>query len=166
MSLDLSKLEEMKRRGSSIICRCPACAESGGDRNGNHLKIRDDGKFSCVIYPGEEGKAHRKRIYALAGIKDNTEEYANVPKKTFEVKKPALPPDHGKVIQKDILGRLGHIETTYAREVLESSLPKESDNTQKKCDVTVPAVPVSISERYKQTVPIQKEEQEEIDFNA
>jgi hypothetical protein len=28
-----------------------------------------DGRFACVVNPGKEGAAHRKRIFALVGSK-------------------------------------------------------------------------------------------------
>lgn len=45
--------------------RCPACAEDGRDRAGNHLRITADGRFGCCVHP-KDGD-HRKRIFALAG---------------------------------------------------------------------------------------------------
>jgi DNA polymerase-1 len=67
MSLDLSLLENVHERGSRIIARCPACAEHGHDEKGDHLVIMANGRFGCVVCPGEAGKGHRKRIHALAG---------------------------------------------------------------------------------------------------
>jgi hypothetical protein len=71
--IDETKLEKVKRKGDGrIIARCPACAEDGSDKSGNHLFIGADGKFGCVLYPKEQGEDHRKRIFALAGIKSGT----------------------------------------------------------------------------------------------
>lgn len=72
MSLDLSKLERVRHRGRKTVARCPACAESEHDHRGEHLVINEDGKFGCVIYPGNssEAKAHRKQIFALCGIRE------------------------------------------------------------------------------------------------
>jgi hypothetical protein len=71
--IDETKIEKVKRKGDGrIIARCPACAETGGDKSGNHLFIGTDGKFGCVLYPKEQGEDHRKRIFALAGIKSGT----------------------------------------------------------------------------------------------
>lgn len=67
MSLHLSRLEKVRERNGKTIARCPACAESGGDRKGVHLFIMADGKFGCVANPGEGGKSHRQRIFALVG---------------------------------------------------------------------------------------------------
>ena len=68
--LDESRLENIVRRGERIVCRCPACFEEGHDKSGNHLSVFASGAFACVQFPGEAGKDHRKRIFALVGIKD------------------------------------------------------------------------------------------------
>ena len=69
MSLDISKLQNVCSRGKKIIARCPACAESGHDRRGKHLVIDAEGRFACVVYPGDsaDAKEHRKRIFSLCG---------------------------------------------------------------------------------------------------
>lgn len=67
MSLDRSKLQNIREQGKKTIARCPACEEEGRDKTGNHLVIMSDGHFGCVVYSGESGKEHRKRIFALAG---------------------------------------------------------------------------------------------------
>jgi 5S rRNA maturation endonuclease (ribonuclease M5) len=68
MSLDLSKLEKVNKKGDKIIARCPACWESGADETGDHLVIMPSGKFGCCINEGDH--AHRKRIFELAGVKE------------------------------------------------------------------------------------------------
>jgi hypothetical protein len=72
MSLDISKLEHVRGRGKKTIARCPACAEAGEDRKGEHLLINEDGSFGCIIHPGNspEAKAHRKQIFALCGDRE------------------------------------------------------------------------------------------------
>jgi hypothetical protein len=68
MGLDLRKITKVRRLGDgSIVARCPACAEAGQDRDGNHLVIYPDGRFGCVVFPGEAGVLHRKAIWAKAG---------------------------------------------------------------------------------------------------
>ena len=68
MSLNLNKLEKVRKLESGIVqARCPACAEGGADRAGNHLRIQADGRFGCCVHP-KDGD-HRKRIFALAGEK-------------------------------------------------------------------------------------------------
>ena len=72
MSLDISKLENVRKRGGKVIARCPACAEAGHDQKGEHLVINADGRFGCVVYPGDsaDAKEHRKRIFALCGDRE------------------------------------------------------------------------------------------------
>ena len=68
MSLDVAKLEKVRELAGGIVqARCPACAESGNDRSGEHLRIYPDGKFGCCVHP-KDGE-HRKRIWALAGVR-------------------------------------------------------------------------------------------------
>jgi len=70
MSLDLTKLEKVvELTGGAKRARCPACAEGGNDKAGEHLRIYPDGKFGCCVFPGD--REHRKRIFALVG--DRTE---------------------------------------------------------------------------------------------
>jgi len=65
--LDPAKLENVRHRGAKIEARCPACAELGADKTGNHLFIAEAGKFGCIAAPGPDGSAHRKLIWKLAG---------------------------------------------------------------------------------------------------
>ena len=68
MSLDAAKLENVRELAGGIVqARCPACAEDGHDRTGEHLRIYPDGRFGCCVHPKD--KEHRKRIFALAGRK-------------------------------------------------------------------------------------------------
>lgn len=69
--LDPARLEKVRQIGTKIIARCPACAENGGDRRGNHLAILPSGKFACAAYPGDSD--HRSRIFALVGVRGNRE---------------------------------------------------------------------------------------------
>ena len=131
MGLDISKLEKVKRRGSSTIARCPACAEAGADRKGEHLMINDAGQFGCVLFPGQSGQQHRQRIFELAGVKET-------PGKSFEVRKPRSSTLGAQVIQKDILGHLGRISSTHARKSFESPL---NEKEYKEPIGSVPSVP-------------------------
>jgi len=116
MGLDISRLEKVRQHGPNTIARCPACAEAGNDRKGEHLFINAKGQFGCVLNPGPEGSTHRKRIFELVGINGND----------FEVR-PAPPSATGvSVIQKDVLGHLGRFSQTHARKNFE--LPKGEDN--------------------------------------
>jgi hypothetical protein len=66
MSLNIDRLEKVVRLANGgTQARCPACAETGGDRKGEHLRISPEGKFGCCVFPGD--REHRKRIFALAG---------------------------------------------------------------------------------------------------
>jgi hypothetical protein len=68
MSLDVAKLEKVRELAGGIVqARCPACAEGGNDRTGEHLRIYPDGRFGCCVHPKDS--EHRKRIWALAGCK-------------------------------------------------------------------------------------------------
>jgi putative DNA primase/helicase len=71
--LDLARIENVKQRGKKHTARCPACAEEGRDKSGDHLVIQPDGRFGCAVHGGIEGHAHRRRIYELAGQASGTE---------------------------------------------------------------------------------------------
>jgi hypothetical protein len=66
MSLDLARLENVRKRIGKIVARCPACAEQDHDQKGEHLVIFPNGSFACVANPGTEGHKHRQRIFTLA----------------------------------------------------------------------------------------------------
>jgi hypothetical protein len=134
MGLDISKLEKVKRRGLNTIARCPACAESGDDRKGEHLFINDAGQFGCVLFPGQDGQQHRQRIFELAGVKETQG-------KSFEVRKPLSAPAGVSVIQKDILGHLGRIPSTHARKSFESHPSVKEYKAQEEPTDSVPSVP-------------------------
>lgn len=65
MSLDASKLENVKRTGDNIQAACPACRAAGSDKSGDHLRIYADGSYGCAANP-KDG-LHNKEIYRLAG---------------------------------------------------------------------------------------------------
>ena len=68
MSLDAAKLDKVRELAGGIVqARCPACAEGGGDRKGEHLRIYPDGRYGCCVHP-KDGE-HRKQIFALAGVR-------------------------------------------------------------------------------------------------
>lgn len=146
MGLDLNKLEKAKRKGSNIIAQCPACAETGGDRKGEHLFITDKGQFGCVLYPGQNGRQHRQRIFELAGAK-------KIIDKAFEIKRP-LSFSHTEriVIQKDILGHLGHIQSTHARKNLKNPICKNKANAEESFTAPVPNVPRTESKKQNDTI--------------
>ena len=65
MPIDISKLEKVKRLTTKVIARCPACAEIGRDKSGEHLIVWPNGAFACVAFMGD--KDHRRQIARLAG---------------------------------------------------------------------------------------------------
>ena len=68
MSLDVRKLTVSRRlEGGTVVARCPACAAVGQDRSGEHLVVYPDGRFGCVVHPGEAGWLHRKMIWEAVG---------------------------------------------------------------------------------------------------
>ena len=67
MGLDLTKLKNVCAGREKTVARCPACAEEGHDNKGDHLAIFPDGRFACVVHPGESGHDHRSRIAQLVG---------------------------------------------------------------------------------------------------
>ena len=67
-SIDITRLEKVRRTGAKITARCPACQATGNDRQGNHFFLNAaDGKFGCGAFPGDT--EHRREIFALVGIK-------------------------------------------------------------------------------------------------
>lgn len=132
MGLDLAQLECVKHQGKKIIARCPACAEAGNDRKGEHLFIEPGGRFGCVVYPGAEGHQHRQRIFELIGIKSSGD-------KGFTIRKPSGCNSKDNVIQKDILGRLGRMPMTHARKEKQTNEPEII--IPKETKPSVPAVP-------------------------
>ena len=67
MSLDIDRLQGVRRKIGKITAQCPACLETGHDNKGNHLFIMPDGRFGCIMNQGSSGRPHRQRIFALAG---------------------------------------------------------------------------------------------------
>jgi hypothetical protein len=66
VSLDINKLEKVRKLANGVMqARCPACAEGGSDKTGEHLRIYADGRYGCCVHPKDT--QHRKRIFALAG---------------------------------------------------------------------------------------------------
>ena len=65
----LDRLENVRTTSGKTTARCPACAEAGGDRAGDHLVLLASGKFGCVNHPGPQGRVHRQRVFELVGEK-------------------------------------------------------------------------------------------------
>jgi hypothetical protein len=97
VSLDLTKLQKVRELGGGgVQAQCPACAEAGQDRKGEHLRISPEGKFGCCVFPGD--REHRSRIFALAG------EHGP---KAIKVRLAAA--KTAEAVQLDLLGRLGRV---------------------------------------------------------
>jgi hypothetical protein len=65
--IDIARLEKVRRTGTKIVARCPACAAAGGDRTGDHFYLDTaTGKFGCGACPG--ASEHRREIFRLVGI--------------------------------------------------------------------------------------------------
>ena len=74
--LQLNLVGNLRKQSSGFVGRCPACHEAGQDKGGNHLIIWNDGRFACVCHPGYSGSQHRKRIFAIIGIKQQKHTFA------------------------------------------------------------------------------------------
>lgn len=111
MSLDLSRLENVRQRGDKTVARCPACAEENRDTKGEHLVIYQDGRFGCVANPGAAGKSHRQRIFALAGEPHCRSRGACM----VRVRRPAASNLQQVAGLLDGIGRFGRVALTYAR---------------------------------------------------
>ncbi len=104
MSLDLSQLQCLAETGDGgQQARCPACAELGHDRKGEHLRIYADGRFGCCVHPKD--REHRKRIFALAG--DRQPQTIRVKMVQTKTRAP---------IQSGVLGRLGRLFESQTEE--------------------------------------------------
>jgi hypothetical protein len=100
MSLNLQKLEKARKLAGGVVqARCPACAEGGNDRTGEHLRVYPDGKFGCCVHPKD--RDHRKRIFALAGVRERQ-----------DIRVKVATPQVAKIIQPEVLGRLGRVFAT------------------------------------------------------
>src|SRR6185503_19510994 len=110
MSLDKKKLQNLRELANGgVQARCPACAETGQDRKGEHLRISPEGKFGCCVFPGDQ--KHRSRIFALAG-----EHRPKAIKVRVATAKTAEP------LQLDLLGRLGRVFSTPTESLLSDSV--------------------------------------------
>ena len=124
MSLCISKLQNVRHLANGAVeARCPACAENGHDRTGEHLWIKPDGRFGCCANP-KDGD-HRKRIFALVG--DSAPKAIRV--KPAAVKVATAPTLAG------ILGRLGRVfgsanETADASRTPRTAELKSNENEQ------------------------------------
>lgn len=116
MALCLDKLECVHRTGDKTVARCPACAEAGHDLSGNHLVIDTQGRFSCVVNPGPTGRAHRQRIFQLAGGKTLGVLVVHPADRNPPIR-PIIP---------DVMGRLGRQELPLTYNHQNNEIEKES----------------------------------------
>jgi hypothetical protein len=128
MSLNLSKLEKVRHLvNGGVEARCPACAEEGGDRKGEHLLIKADGRFGCCAHAND--REHRQRIFTLAG---------DTGPRSIQVRTPAVKVA-GAVIQSGVLGRLGRV---FASPAKAATTPDASDGVggvwQERAEVRTP----------------------------
>jgi hypothetical protein len=114
MSLDISKLENVCVRGDKTIARCPACAEAGHDQKGEHLFTHADGRFGCVVYPGDsaDAKEHRKRIFALCGDREIKPLILHSPS-VGRLGRVNQSQSTGHPLKTGLLGRLGRVFQTH-----------------------------------------------------
>jgi hypothetical protein len=107
MSLDVNQLEKVRRLGGNLIqARCPACAEEGGDKAGEHLRIQADGRFGCCVHP-KDGE-HRRRIFALVGDRSP---------RAFTIRVAHMQPRESRAmsIRSSLSGRGGTVGTAVTR---------------------------------------------------
>jgi hypothetical protein len=115
MSLDVKRLEKVRvLSNGSVQSRCPACAETGADGKGEHLRIYPDGRFGCCVHPKD--REHRRRVHALAG--DNRP-------RVIEVRVAAV--KSGNSVVSGILGRLGRLFTSPTGTGTTTTVPDASD---------------------------------------
>jgi hypothetical protein len=70
--LDITRLENVCRRGDKITAACPACRAEGSDKKGNHLFYNEKTEvYGCAKYQGDS--EHRKAIWAQVGIPNHRE---------------------------------------------------------------------------------------------
>lgn len=68
LSIDITRLEKVRERGTKLQARCPACAADGADRRGEHFFANlERGAWGCAARPGDT--EHRRSIFALIGVK-------------------------------------------------------------------------------------------------
>ena len=145
MSLDISNLENVRVRGDKTTARCPACAEVGHDQKGEHLFINANGRFGCVVYPGNaiEAKGHRKRIFALCGDREMKPLLLRRMEDRAASGRLGRPfQSHSEVapIKTGLLGCLGRVFETHARRGAETQTSDFALAKQNEFTIGVPAV--------------------------
>ena len=83
--LDITRLENVCRRGDKITAACPACRAEGSDKKGDHLFYNEKTEvYGCAKYQGDS--EHRKAIWAHVGI-PNHREYTPEEKRRWKMAK-------------------------------------------------------------------------------
>lgn len=129
MRLSLKTLEDVRNVGAGAYkARCPACAEDGGDRKAEHLRVFANGNFGCCANPRD--RDHRQRIIELAG-----RQQSGLAIRPFS--NPADSP--GRSIRTEVLRGYGTDGTPKS----EPKKPTEKDHngSLKSFEESVPAVP-------------------------
>jgi hypothetical protein len=147
MSLEVSKLENVRVRGGKTIGRCPACAEAGHDQKGEHLVINANGSFGCFVYPGDSAEAqeHRKRIFALCRDRE-IKQLSVHPADLGRLGRPNQNHLADQPLKTGLLGRLGRVFQTHL-ETERTDAGNEDRMTEKLNDFGrgVPGVPGVLS---------------------
>lgn len=117
MSIDTTKLENVRPTPNGFTCACPVCRKEGGDSTRSHLRVYTTGAFSCIKYQGDN--LHNRKLRSiLRGYLDSTESAEVVyiePKLDVETVYPEstlskLLPDYsywlGRGMKEDVLRRL------------------------------------------------------------
>jgi hypothetical protein len=65
--LNLTLLENVRRRGDDVISACPACREKDKDSDRDNLRVYAAGPFNCIAHPKD--REHNQRIFALVGVR-------------------------------------------------------------------------------------------------
>lgn len=148
MSLDLARLENVRKRIAKTVARCPACAEQDHDQKGEHLVIFSNGSFACVANPGKEGHKHRQRIFTLASDPVLRKRGACV----VRIHRPAgakLPTTAGNVLDLSKLGTAGTpfwvLRDTCRRnteDAVEAGLPAYTKRNRKSASQPSQAIPI------------------------
>ena len=148
MSLDISRLKNVRTRGDKTTAGCPACAEVGHDRKCEHLVINAEGGFGCVVYPGNgpEAKEHRRRIFMLCGdrkIKPLVICRATGTASLGRLGRQLRSHSQDASIKAGLLGRLGRVFDIHARRHAEGKSSDSPIVQQNDIATSVLAVPES-----------------------
>jgi hypothetical protein len=107
--LDLKKLKILKTKGDGAYgAQCPACAQTGGDKKGQHLHIYESGAFGCAV---DKSKEHKKLIGELAGMAKQADQPNTEKKGKLRINRMVCPPI--RVLA--VFGRRGRLFSSAGR---------------------------------------------------